>query len=53
MKSLLTTLILTCTFANQTNANPLPKNHKAINQQRKHAAIPPEKRKPGSHLDHL
>lgn len=53
MKSFITILILTCTFANQANANPLPKNRKAVNHQRKHAAISPKKRKPGSPLDHL
>ncbi len=49
----ITTLILACTFASQTNANLLPKNRKAINHHRTHAAIPPEKRKTGSPLDYL
>ena len=53
MKSLLTIFILACTFVTHTNANPLPKNPKAINHYRKHPAVPPEKRKPGSLLDHL
>ncbi len=53
MKSLITILILACTFENQANAIPFDKNKKAINRHAKQAAIPPEKRKAGSPLDHL
>lgn len=53
MKLLIAILILSCAFTYEIKAGHFPKPGKAVNRLPKEAALPPEKRKPGSPLDHL